>query len=44
VCIEWLPINASAEEIQTFDSGRASMTGGWTGTFEQLTEYLAKVK
>ncbi|MBI1730438.1 SRPBCC domain-containing protein [Candidatus Acetothermia bacterium] len=44
VCIEWLPINASAEEIQTFDSGRASMTGGWTGTFDQLAEYLAKIK
>ena len=39
--IEWAPFNASEEEIATFDAGREGMTGGWTGTFEQLGEYLA---
>ena len=36
------PIGASAMELQTFDQGRESMTGGWSGTFEQLAEYLAR--
>jgi uncharacterized protein YndB with AHSA1/START domain len=29
------------EELQTFISGRAGMTGGWTGSFDKLEEYLA---
>jgi uncharacterized protein YndB with AHSA1/START domain len=41
VTIEWAPIDPSPEEQQTFDSGRNSMTQGWTGTFDQLEEYLA---
>jgi uncharacterized protein YndB with AHSA1/START domain len=41
--IEWVPINATAEELKTFDTMRDSMTQGWTGTFQQLDEYLAKV-
>jgi uncharacterized protein YndB with AHSA1/START domain len=40
VTVRWLPINASDEEISTFDKGRASMTGGWTGTLERLEAYL----
>ena len=40
--IRWAPIEASEAEIKTFDGGRASMTQGWGGTFEQLTAYLAK--
>jgi len=38
--LEWLPLNASAVEIATFEAGRAGMTMGWTGTMEQLTAYL----
>ena len=38
--VRWEPINATAEEITTFNTAHASMTGGWTGTFEQLTDYL----
>ncbi len=40
--IEWLPWNATAEEIQTFDGAREGMKGGWSGTFDQLADYLAK--
>jgi uncharacterized protein YndB with AHSA1/START domain len=41
--IEWVPLNPTDEERKTFDSMRGSMTQGWTGTFEQLDEYLSKV-
>ncbi len=41
--IEWVPLNATDEELKTFDAMRDSMTQGWTGTFQQLDEYLAKV-
>ena len=38
--LEWLPINATPEEIATFEAGRAGMTQGWAGTMEQLVNYL----
>jgi uncharacterized protein YndB with AHSA1/START domain len=41
--LTWVPINASAEEIATFESGMAGMTGGWTGTFDQLDAYLTEI-
>ena len=40
--IRWAPHNATVEEQQTFDAGRASMTQGWSGTLEQLEAYLPK--
>lgn len=43
VTIKWLPLDATNEELQTFDGARGGMTQGWAGTFDQLTEYLAKV-
>ena len=43
ITIKWLPLDAPAEERKTFDGARDSMTQGWTGTFEQLVEYLAKL-
>ncbi len=43
VTVDWIPHNASAEENKAFDDLRHSMHGGWTGTFEQLADYLAKV-
>jgi uncharacterized protein YndB with AHSA1/START domain len=42
--LTWSPINASEEEKATFVSGMAGMTGGWTGTFDQLDAYLLEVK
>jgi uncharacterized protein YndB with AHSA1/START domain len=42
--VRWATHNASAEEEKTFDSGRNSMTQGWSGTIEQLEAYLAKAK
>jgi uncharacterized protein YndB with AHSA1/START domain len=41
VTIEWMPLEGSSEvEFRTFDQGRDSMKGGWTGTFDQLQSYL----
>jgi len=42
VTVKWTTMNAMAEEQKTFDSSHDGMTQGWTGTFEQLAEYLAK--
>ena len=42
--IRWQPWNANAEERAAFAAGQASMTGGWSGTLEQLEAYLAKVR
>jgi uncharacterized protein YndB with AHSA1/START domain len=39
-----LPINESEAERETFNKGRASMTGGWTGTLDKLAAYLAQIK
>jgi len=41
--LTWVPINATVEEIATFESGMAGMTGGWTGTFDQLDAYLTEL-
>jgi uncharacterized protein YndB with AHSA1/START domain len=38
--IQWEPVEASAAELRTFDTGRSSMNQGWTGTLEQLTNHL----
>lgn len=43
VTVDWIPHNASAEERKAFDEFHHSMRGGWTGTFERLEAYLAKV-
>jgi uncharacterized protein YndB with AHSA1/START domain len=40
--IKWTPFNASEEEKQTFAISHDSMRQGWTGTLDNLTEYLAK--
>jgi uncharacterized protein YndB with AHSA1/START domain len=44
VTITWLPLNPNDEERQVFESMRSGMNQGWTGTFEQLENYLAKIK
>jgi uncharacterized protein YndB with AHSA1/START domain len=36
------PINATEEEHKTFEAGFESMKQGFSGTFDQLAEYLAR--
>lgn len=38
----WAPLSPTLEERAAFDAGHASMTGGWTGTLDRLTAYLAR--
>jgi len=42
VTVRWIPINATETERKTFQDGYTSMQQGWTGTLEQLADYLAK--
>ena len=42
VAIEWIPLNPTEEERKTFDGAHDGMKQGWTGTFDQLAEYLAR--
>ena len=44
VTINWTPIDATAAERKTFDAAREGMKGGWGGTFEQLSTYLAEIQ
>jgi uncharacterized protein YndB with AHSA1/START domain len=44
VTVNWLPLDATPAERATFSPARTSMAGGWGGTFEQLTAYLAEIK
>jgi uncharacterized protein YndB with AHSA1/START domain len=43
VTIKWLPLDATNEERRAFEAARDGMSQGWSGTFEQLAEYLAKL-
>jgi len=40
VTLRWSPLNATAEEQQTFDAAHGGMTQGWTGSFDRLDAYL----
>jgi uncharacterized protein YndB with AHSA1/START domain len=42
VTLTWEPINPSKEELESFAQMLPSMTGGWTGTFDQLDVFLAR--
>jgi hypothetical protein len=42
--IKWVPLNPTDEERATFEAGFDGMNQGWSGTFEQLEAYLAKVR
>lgn len=42
VTVNWLPYESDADERRVFDNNHPSMTMGWSGTFEQLSAYLAK--
>lgn len=41
VTLTWEPINPTREELASFAQMLSSMTGGWTGTFDQLDVLLA---
>lgn len=41
VTVTWVPANATEAERRAFEAGHDSMRQGWTGTLDQLTEYLA---
>jgi uncharacterized protein YndB with AHSA1/START domain len=41
VLLTWVPVDATPEEQSTFENFMRSMTGGWTGSFEQLDAFLA---
>jgi len=40
--IRWSVYNGTAEEHATFDGAHDGMRQGWTGTLDQLAEYLAR--
>ena len=42
--ISWKPHLSDEAGNHTFDAGRAGMTGGFTGTFVKLEEYLATLQ
>jgi uncharacterized protein YndB with AHSA1/START domain len=42
--IEWSPLEPTEQERQTFDRAHENMNAGWSGTFEQLAQYLAKAQ
>lgn len=44
VTVRWSPYDATEAERATFEAGRDSMYGGWGGTLDQLSEYLATQK
>ena len=44
VTIRWAPYESSEIEIDAFDAARPNLAQGWTGTLENLTEYVASLK
>jgi uncharacterized protein YndB with AHSA1/START domain len=38
--VTWTPINSNDQELKAFEEGQSSMQQGWTGTLDQLTEFL----
>ena len=41
VTLTWEPVDPTEEERESFAQVLPSMTGGWTGTFDQLDAFLA---
>ena len=41
--LRWTPLDATEEEEMTFAAAHDSMQGGWTGTFDQLGDYLTRI-
>ena len=44
ITISWRPHNSDEAGIRTFNSGRPSMTGGFSGVFQKLEAYLARLQ
>lgn len=44
ITLTWTPVNPTPEELATFNSGRAGMSAGWNGSFNQLETYLKSLK
>jgi len=42
--VQWEPLNPTESERETFEGGHDSMRQGWTGTLDQLAEYLANTE
>ena len=42
VTVRWIPLNPTDDERKTFEGARDGMRQGWTGTFDQLSDYLTK--
>jgi uncharacterized protein YndB with AHSA1/START domain len=40
--VQWSLIDANETERETFENAREGMKQGWTGTMDQLANYLAK--
>jgi uncharacterized protein YndB with AHSA1/START domain len=40
--VQWVPLHPTDEERQTFDSAHEGMRQGWSGSFDQLADLLAK--
>jgi uncharacterized protein YndB with AHSA1/START domain len=38
--LTWTPVGANVEEMKTFVDAMAGMNQGWSGSFEQLDQYL----
>ena len=41
--LRWTPLDATEEEQKTFAAAHDIVQGGWTGTFDQLGDYLARI-
>lgn len=42
--IRWLPLEATDEEVRTFNAAHAGMMQGWGGTMAQLEAFLAQAR
>jgi uncharacterized protein YndB with AHSA1/START domain len=40
ITVRWVPYEATFEERKIFEDGASDMQAGWTGTFDQLEDYL----
>jgi activator of Hsp90 ATPase-like protein len=42
--LTWVPINATEEERKTFSDAKLGVQGGWTGSFDRLSDYLMEIR
>ena len=43
ITVTWIPMDATEDERKAFEDGMPSMTGGWSGSFDQLDRFLAGI-